>query len=477
MAVLAIDQGTTSTRALRLDDKGSGTIVKAVTHRQFYPKPGWVEHDPEELLNNIRTCIDACMNWKTDITALGIDNQGESCMAWDARTKTPLTRVIVWQDHRTRDIIETLKAKGKESLTLERAGLPLNSYFSAAKLGWIFSTLPRARKLHTQGRLRLGTTDAFFLDCLADAFVTDITTASRTSLMNLNTGQWDEDLCALFKVPMDTLPRIIPTSGPLGEIMLKGCTLTVRASVVDQQAALYGHGCKNTGDAKITFGTGAFALALTGKAPVQAPEKGLLPTVAWQLENQNPVYALDGGVFSAGSAVSWGKSLGLFTSYDQISDFRAEAAIERNIAFVPALSGLGCPHWDRTAGGLWIGLSLDTTPLDMMQSLLEGIVFRTAEVVAAMESLIPLSHRISIDGGLTGNPYFCQFLADVLHREIIVPPSPELTALGTAGLAGGIPVTHRSHDPDTRQFHPTTDRRSHLNRFKEAVKRASQWQS
>ncbi len=476
MAVLAIDQGTTSTRALCLDDRGRAKIIKTLAHKQFYPSPGWVEHDPGELLRNIRSCIDACLNAETNITALGIDNQGESCLAWDTRTKTPLTRVIVWQDDRTRDIIDTLKARGKEQLTLERAGLPLNSYFSAAKLGWIFDTLPRAGELHAQGRLRLGTTDAFFMDCLANACVTDITTASRTSLMNLKTGLWDEELCALFNVPVEALPQIVPTCGLLGEIRFKGRSIPVTASVVDQQAALYAHGCKHTGDAKITFGTGAFALTITGATPLQAPEKGLLPTVAWQRENENPVYALDGGVFSAGSAVNWGKSIGLFTSYDQINEFKAEAAILRNLAFVPALSGLGCPHWDRKAGGMWIGLSLDTTPLDMMQSLLEGIVFRTAEVVDAMEALLPVSDRISIDGGLTDNQYFCQFLADVLHREIIVSSSPELTALGTAYLAGGRPVPPEPNDPGTRTFHPVTDRLSHLERFGEAVKRASLWQ-
>ncbi len=477
MAVLAIDQGTTSTRAFVLDDTGKGEIVKTLTHRQFYPEPGWVEHDPRELVDNIRACLDAGMDAKTAITALGIDNQGESCLAWDARTKTPLTRVIVWQDDRTRDTIEDLKARGKESLTLRRAGLPLNAYFSAAKLGWIFTTLPGAIECHAQGRLRLGTTDAYFLDCLAGLFVTDITTASRTSLMNLSTGQWDKDLCALFKVPVDALPRIVPTSGLLGNIMVKGGSLPIRASVVDQQAALFGHRCTNPGDTKITFGTGAFALTLTGDRPLQAPEQGLLPTVAWQQEGAPPVYALDGGVFSAGSAVSWGKSIGLFTSYDQINAFRAAPAIERNLAFVPALSGLGCPHWDRTAGGLWIGLSLDTTPLDMMQSLLEGIVFRTAEVMDAMENLLPLSDQISVDGGLTDNPYFCQFLADVLYRDIIVPSSPELTALGTACLAGGIPATRNSSGSGTRQFHPITDRRSQLDRFKEALKRSNHWQS
>ncbi|RUM40910.1 MAG: glycerol kinase [Desulfocapsa sp.] len=473
MAILAIDQGTTSTRALLLEDSGAVRIVKSVEHQQFYPKSGWVEHDPEELLKNIQICIDSCEN----IAAIGIDNQGESCLAWNAETKQAISPVIVWQDNRTQKFIDKLKSEEVEELVLEKAGLPLDSYFSAAKFSWIMENIPEAKKLLKLGELRLGTTDAFFLDRLADRFVTDISTASRTSLMNLQSGQWDEKLCEIFSVPIEALPEISSTTGNFGEIKSNGKNIPVTASVVDQQAALFGHGCRESGDAKITFGTGAFALVITGDTPFQASEQGLLPTVAWQMQGEKPVYALDGGVFSAGSAINWAKSLGLFTNFDQIQHFDKDlgSAIERNLVFVPALSGLGCPYWDRKAGGLWIGLSLNTQPMDLMQSILEGIVFRAAEVIAAMDTFVPIKDAISIDGGLSNNPYFCQFLADVLNLQVVVQLSAELTAFGTAGLASGHTAKQSLKDNSIRRYSPSGNKQQYLEIFKNAVNRSTQW--
>ncbi len=475
MAILAIDQGTTSTRALRLEDSGAVKIVTSIEHQQFYPKPGWVEHDPEELITNIQSCIDSC----EDIEAIGIDNQGESCLAWNAETKQAITPVIVWQDNRTQTFIDELQSRNVQELVLEKAGLPLDSYFSAAKFSWIMENVPEAKELLQNGKLRLGTTDAFFLDRLADRFVTDISTASRTSLMNLQSGQWDEELCDLFAVPIHALPEIISTTENFGEIKSSKKSIPVTASVVDQQAALYGHGCRNIGDAKITFGTGAFALAITGDTPYQASKQGLLPTVAWQLQGEKPVYALDGGVFSAGSAINWAKTLGLFTNYDQIRQFdnTRGSAIERDLVFVPALSGLGCPHWDRKAGGLWIGLSLDTQPMDLMQSILEGIVFRAAEVIAAMNTFVPIKKEISIDGGLSRNPYFCQFLADVLSLQVVVQLSSELTALGTANLASKKSTGHQLNDNSVQRYLPASNKLQYFEKFKNAVNRSTHWLS
>ncbi|MCK5914205.1 MAG: hypothetical protein KAG12_10020, partial [Desulfuromusa sp.] len=314
-----------------------------------------------------------------------------------------------------------------------------------------------------------------FLDRLADRFVTDISTASRTSLMNLQTGKWDEELCDLFGVPIAALPEIVTTTGDFGSITSNGRRIPVTASVVDQQAALYGHGCKNPGDAKITFGTGAFALAITGNTPIQSAEQGLLPTVAWQLEGQEPIYAVDGGVFSAGSAINWAQSLGLFKSYEQICQFTKPSTIERGLVFVPALSGLGCPYWDKTAGGLWIGLSLDTQPMDLMQSILEGIVFRAAEVITAMDKFTSVMGGVSIDGGLSANPYFCQFLADVLNRQVTVPAAVELTALGTARLAAYGHIEFPLVPDAGKRYSPVADRREYMERFKQAVSRSTQW--
>jgi len=241
MRVAAIDQGTTSTRVLVADTDGAIEIACAITHRQIHPKTGWVEHDPEELLANIRSCLEAA----GPVDAIGLDNQGESCLAWDARTGSALSPVIVWQDNRTADIVERLKGANAEALTLARAGLPLDAYFSASKLRWIIDNIPAAKAAMQAGHLRLGTTDAFFLDRLTGNFATDVTTASRTSLMNLETRQWDVDLCALFGVPIECLPKIRPTVIELGSV--SGVPIT--AAVVDQQAALFGHGCRKPGDA------------------------------------------------------------------------------------------------------------------------------------------------------------------------------------------------------------------------------------
>jgi len=473
MTILAIDQSTTSTSAYVVNDSGAGRIVQTIQHRQFYPASGQVEHDAEELICNVRHCIDSC----ADIAAIGIGNQGESCLAWNAETKQPISPVIVWQDNRTSTTIDKLKDEDIEKVVLERAGLPLDSYFSATKMAWIINHIPEARSFLQKGKLRLGTTDAFFLDRLTGHFVTDISTASRTSLMNLQTGQWDEKLCRIFGVPIETLPRIVATTGHFGTVHSQGRDIPITASSVDQQAALYGHCCKHRGDTKITFGTGAFALMVTGDSPRQAPELGLLPTIAWQFENHKPVYALDGGVYSAGAAINWAKSLGLFQNYGQIEQFGRVSAIEKDLVFVPALSGLGCPHWDRTAGGLWLGLSLDTRPTDLMQSILEGIVFRAAEVINAMDSIVAIENEISIDGGVSENSYFCQFLADVLDRNIVVKNSADLTAFGMAQLAAHQLNNYHFDEVSGTRYSPIKNRGDQLERFADAVNRSTNWRS
>jgi len=434
MSILAIDQGTTSTRALHLGTDGTVTPLLSLPHRQIYPAPGHVEHDPAELLANLRACIAAGAAFEPH--AIGIDNQGESCLAWDARSGEPISPVIVWQDNRTQDVTDRLARDGMAEMVHDRAGLPLDPYFSASKLGWIMQHIPAAATLAKQGHLRLGTTDAWFRDRLTGRYETDVTTASRASLMHLRTCQWDVDLCALFGVPIDALPRITATTGPLGTLTCGTRQIPLTASVTDQQAALYGHGCRAPGDAKITFGTGAFALTVTGTTlPAIPMGAGPLPTVAWQKAGEPVTYALDGGVYAASSAVNWARGLGLFSDFAQINHFDNAPAIARGLAFVPALVGLACPHWDRQARGAWLGLSLDTTASDMMQALLEGIAFRMGEVVGAMAPIQPLHDPISLDGGMAANPWFCQFLANTLGRQLIVSNESELTALGTAALA------------------------------------------
>jgi glycerol kinase len=390
-----------------------------------------VEHDAAELLANIRSCAKIAGEAAGRLAAIGLANQGESCMAWDAETGEPLSPVIVWQDNRTASAIERLRAEGGEALARERAGLPLDSYFSASKLAWILENIPEASGSMRRGRLRLGTTDAYFLDRLTGVFATDVTTASRTSLMNLETLQWDDELCRLFGVPIEHLPEIRPTVGSFGA--LDGVPVT--AAIVDQQAALYGHGCRQNGEAKITFGTGAFVLAVTGKRVVRASERGLVPTVAWQIGGEEAIFALDGGVYDAGAAVEWIQRLGLFDDFTELKEFGAPPAISRGLAFVPALSGLACPDWDRSATGLWIGMTPRTSRADLCQATLEGIALQVAEVVAEISENISISDGLSVDGGLIASPYFVQFLADVTRRTIVTKPLHELTAYGCAALA------------------------------------------
>jgi glycerol kinase len=327
-----------------------------------------------------------------------------------------------------------MRAEGMEPEVRARAGLPLDPYFSASKLAWILRMVPQAQALHRRGRLRLGTTDAFFRDRLTGRFETDATTASRTSLMNLATCTWDAELCALFGVPVETLPAITRSTGDLGALRAGGQTVALTASLVDQQAALYGHGCRVAGDAKITFGTGAFALAVTGDRPALAGTQAL-PTVAWHKAGEAPVFALDGGVYAASSAVNWAQGIRLFDDLADLDRLAGPTAAERGLVFVPALAGLACPHWNRAARGAWMGLSLDTTRADMAQAVLEGIAFRMAEVVEDMARAVPVGATLSIDGGMSANPRFCQMLADTLGRALVVSGNAELTAQGTAWLA------------------------------------------
>ncbi|HTJ92509.1 MAG TPA: FGGY family carbohydrate kinase [Pararobbsia sp.] len=470
MRIAAIDQGTTSTRVLVADDTGRADVVHSVRHRQIHPHAGWVEHSPQELLRNVRACIEAA----GPVDAIGIDNQGESCLAWDALTGQALSPVIVWQDNRTTGLIDALRASGAEALTLERAGLPLDAYFSASKFAWLLEHDERVRAARNAGTLRLGTTDAYFLDQLTGHFATDTTTASRTSLMNLETGQWDDELCRLFKVPIECLPEIRSTVGHFGEVG----NVPVTAAVVDQQAALYGHGCREPGDAKMTFGTGAFALTLTGSQIVRAPEQGLLPTVAWRIGDQI-TYALDGGVYDASSAVEWAQRLGLFDDLSDISAFEMPPAIAQGLSFVPALSGLACPHWDRSAGALWVGMRASTSKRDLCQALLEGIALCSADVIGAMSARVEVADHLSVDGGLATNGYFVQFLADVLERKVVTRRLNELTAFGCAALAArGLGSSLPEHGTVATVFTPRQPTRTAARwraQFAQAVERSRGW--
>jgi glycerol kinase len=475
--ILAIDQGTTATKTYTLDTEGQFVFCRSLEHRQIYPQPGWVEHDPETLLGNVQKSIEAAGEFK----AVGIDNQGETVIAWDGVTGLPVYNAIVWQDQRTAEFTAALKAQGAEQLTLERAGLPLDPYFSASKLRWILKHVPQAAKLLKKGRLKLGTSDSFFIYRLTGEYATDVTTASRTSLMNLGTCDWDPDLCEIFEIPIEILPTIRPTTTHFGVLTSKGRKVPISASVVDQQAALLGHGCYSSGQIKATFGTGVFALANVGGHVQSDHARGILSTVAWQLAGRKPVYAVDAGVYNAGSAVNWAKKLGLFSDFADINHFDKACAISRGIVFVPALSGMACPFWDRSAAGLWLGMSLETTREDLCQAILEGIALRTAQLLDAIFHLTGKQASLSVDGGLINNSYFCQFLADVTQCKIVVPVSPDITAYGTgcfaligSGLVKDLPDLAPAGKPKAI-IRPRQDLTHLKARFDDAVTRARNW--
>jgi glycerol kinase len=425
MRVAAIDQGTTSTRCLVVADDGAAELAGSRTHAQWYPASGWVEHDPEELLTNIRAVLAAA----GPVDAIALANQGESCLAWDAVTGAPLSNVIVWQDARTADELAGLGA-AVQARSQAISGLPLDPYFSASKLGWLMRESPVVKAAHAQRRLRLGTTDAFFLERLTGTFATDVATASRSGLLDLATLTWSADLCALHGVPIEALPPIRAVDAGFGAVD----GVPIKASIVDQQAALYGHGCRAPGEVKITFGTGAFLLAITG---AQRPTlDGLLPTIAWQRVGEGPVFALEGGVYDAGAALEWLRRLGLYQHPQELDGFEGPSALSRGLVFVPALSGLAAPYWDRHAAPLFIGMDAATDRRDMVRAALEGIALLTVGLIEPAATYAGAITTLSIDGGLSQSRYFAGFLAAASRRTVLVPTLHEMTALGLAELCG-----------------------------------------
>lgn len=428
MKILSIDQSTSATTAFLFSQDAEPQKIFAQLHRQHVPRAGWVEHDPREILGNIKSAIG--LGKAAGATVLGLANQGESCLAWDSKTKEPLTPIIVWQDARTAQVCSDLAAAGHGALIQSRSGLRLSPYFSAAKLAWCFQNVENAAMLLGQGRLRLGTTDAYFRDVLTGRCETDAATASRTSLMNLSSCLWDDDLCAMFGVPRAALPEIGACNGDLGEID----GLRLASSIVDQQAALYGHQLRHKGGTKITFGTGAFALSLLGPTlPVLAGKT--VPTVAWRRQGEETQYAIEGGVFTASSALNWAKEARLIANFPEIENFASPSMIERDLVFVPALSGLGCPHWNEAAKAAWLGLDLTTARTDLVQAVCEGVALRMAEIIEEIESISAISEPVGIDGGMTKSPGFCQFLADVIQKPLLRSDFGERTSLGVALLA------------------------------------------
>ena len=441
--LLAFDQGTTSSRSIVFDRRGRVVAVAQREFTQHYPQPGWVEHDAEEIWSSqVRTAKEALRKaglTAADIAAIGITNQRETTVVWDRRTGKPVSRAIVWQDRRTAGFCDQLKARGAESMIRHKTGLVVDAYFSATKLRWILQHTPGARALAKAGHLAFGTIDSWLLWKLTEGRVhaTDVTNASRTMLYDITRGSWDSDLLKLFGVPASMLPEVRPSSGRFGETRLLGDPIPVCGIAGDQQAALFGQVCTKPGMVKNTYGTGCFMLMNTGTKRI-ASGHNLLTTVAWQLGDAAPEYAVEGSVFIAGAVVQWLRDgLGIIRKSSEIEALAAQVPDTGGVHLVPAFAGLGAPHWDQHARGLLCGLTRGTTRAHIARAALEGIAFQVADILQAMQADAGVRLReLRVDGGASANNLLMQFQADLLGVPVVRPQVTETTALGAAYLAG-----------------------------------------
>jgi len=444
--ILAIDQGTTSTRAVLFNAAGDALATAQRPLRQYYPASGWVEHDPEEIWT---TVVEVCRevisdtNALSNIAAIGITNQRETTVIWDRRTGKPITNAIVWHDRRGAARCAVLKKAGYEQIVQNKTGLLLDSYFSATKAQWILDNVDGARAAADAGHLAFGTIDTFLLWRLTDGqtHATDATNASRTMLFNIHSGCWDEELLALFNVPKSILPEVRDTAAEFGQTQsaVLGCEIPITGIVGDQQGALVGQACFAPGMIKSTYGTGCFVLANTGsKAPVS--KNRMLTTVAYKI-NGATTYALEGSIFNAGTIVQWLRdNVGLIENAAESETLAASLdGTERagRVVFVPAFTGLGAPHWDPDARGAILGLTRDTGAAEIVRAGLESVCFQTSDLITALQQDgIPAPTALRVDGGMTANTWLLQFLADICALPVERPTYRETTVLGAALMAG-----------------------------------------
>jgi glycerol kinase len=490
--ILALDQGTTSSRAILFDHEGNAVASAQRPVTQYFPQSGWVEHDANEIWDcQIPLIMEALTKARatlTDIAALGITNQRETTVLWDRKTGEPTARAIVWQDRRTAEHCARLRAAGHEKEITRRTGLLLDPYFSATKLAWLLDHVPHARARAARGELAFGTIDSWLAWRLTGGrrHVTDATNASRTLLFNLTTGQWDPLLLQLFDIPQECLPEIVPSqlpahvaltaSLPEGELPLTGIA-------GDQQAALFGQTCFKPGMAKNTYGTGCFALLNTGTQPLMSQHR-LLTTVAWRRDVTH--YALEGSVFVAGAVVQWLRDgLGIIATSAEVQTLATSVADSDGVYFVPAFVGLGAPHWDPQARGAILGLSRGSTRAHIARAALESMAFQSAELLAAMQE--DAGHALTelrVDGGAAVNDFLMQFQADLLGVAVVRPRTTETTALGAAYLAGLATGFWKSLEDIAhtwqieRRFEPRMSRDEaavRLERWSRAVLRAREW--
>ncbi len=441
--ILSLDQGTSSSRAIVFNREGESVAVCQKEFTQYFPKPGWVEHDPMEILAS-ETEVMAAAAAKAgaaahDIAAIGITNQRETTIVWDANTGKPVYNAIVWQDRRTSEYCDSLKAQGLTDKIREKTGLIIDAYFSGTKVRWILENVPGAREKAERGELRFGTVDSWLVWNLTagSVHITDATNASRTMLYNIREMCWDKELLDLLGVPESMLPEVRSCSEVYGEVadgLLKGVKIAGIAG--DQQAALFGQMCTEPGSVKNTYGTGCFLLMNTGEKPVISANN-LLTTIACKIGDK-VTYALEGSIFVAGSVVQWLRDgLGIIKSSSEIEALALQVEDNGGVYFVPALTGLGAPYWDSYAKGCISGITRGTTAAHIARAALEGIAFQTMDIVVAMEKDAGVKlGELKVDGGASRNNLMMQFQADVLDTKVVRPVTTETTAMGAAYLAG-----------------------------------------
>ena len=442
--ILALDQGTSSSRAIVFDGKGAICSVAQKEFTQYFPKSGWVEQNPNEIWSSQAAVIAEAISLiginGLDIAAIGITNQRETTVVWDAETGEPINNAIVWQDRRTSEYCDRLKAEGMTDFIRDRTGLIIDAYFSATKIKWILDNVPGAREKAESGRLRFGTVDSWLIWKLTrgEVHVTDVTNASRTMLFNIHTLKWDRELLKLFDIPASMLPEVRSSSEVYGytKTTLFAHEVPIAGIAGDQQAALFGQMCVDPGAVKNTYGTGCFLLMNSGSKPIKS-KNNLLTTIAWKI-GDNVTYALEGSIFVGGSAVQWLRDgLGIIKSSSEIEALAASVKDTGGVYFVPALTGLAAPYWDQYARGAIVGISRGTTAAHIARATLEGIAFQTLDIVEAMQkdAGIPLK-ELKVDGGASRDNLMMQFQADILGTRVIRPKVTETTAIGAAYLAG-----------------------------------------
>ena len=442
--ILALDQGTTSSRALVIDHSGRVIATAQNEFTQYFPQNGWVEHDPLEIwesqLEVAKTALSNIKEGSQAIAAIGITNQRETVVVWDRQTGKPIYRAIVWQDKRTTEFCQQLKSEGKEELFRSRTGLVLDAYFSGTKIAWILDHVPGARKRAEQGELMAGTIDTWLIYKLSGhrLHVTDPSNASRTLLFNIHTLDWDEELLNILAVPKSLLPKVGSSSEQYGTTAaaILGAEIPISGIAGDQQAALFGQQCTEVGMVKNTYGTGCFMLMNVGEEPVLS-KANLLTTVAWSLGGKT-TYALEGSVFMAGAVVQWLRdSLGFIEASSEVEALAASVPDSGGVYFVPAFVGLGAPYWDPYARGQITGLTRGTTKAHIARAALDAIAYQTLDVLTAMQQDAATSIRVlKVDGGASANNLLMQFQADILRAEVLRPKQVETTAMGAAFLAG-----------------------------------------